>query len=220
MHSIIEKYCTLEWRDFINFHSQKRLVKANESIFNIGEPVEGLFFIIEGKVKIIKQIPSGKTRIIRLASDGDIIGHRGFGGTWKYTITAIALEETNLLFVPKNIFDQTVKANPDFGFFMMMFFAEELRNTESLAHQCPVKNLVAAALHTNLSVFGLKENSDELSYTLSRKDIASMAGTTYESVVRSLAELQKEKIILIDKKSIHITNQEALFQLSGKHTLI
>jgi len=216
MHSVIEQYCSKEWRDFVNFHSQIIKISTDELVFNFGDDVEGLFFILSGKVKITKKIPSGKIRIIRLAADGDIIGHRGFGGHWKYSVSATALEDTELLFVPKTIFDQTVKANPDFGFYMMMFFAEELRATERLAYQCPVKNLVASTLLTNCNVFGLEKGSNRLSYTLSRKDIASMAGTTYESVVRSLAELQKEGTIKIDGKSTHIINKEKLERIAGE----
>lgn len=215
MHSIIEKYCSTEWRDFVNFHSQIVKTNTDELIFEIGKPVEGIYFITSGKVKITKTIPNGKLRIVRLAADGDIIGHRGFGGHWKYTVSAYALEDTQLLFVPKNIFDQTVKANPDFGFYMMMFFAEELRNTERLAYQCPVKNLVAATLLTNCNVFGLANGTQRLNYTLSRKDIASMAGTTYESVVRSLAELQKDGAIKIEGKTTHIINKEKLAKIAG-----
>ncbi len=215
MHSIIEKYCTEEWRDFVNFHSKVIKVEREKHIFSIGDDVKGLYFIQTGKVKIMKRIPSGKTRIIRLAADGDIIGHRGFGGTWEYSITAQTLEDTELLFIPLNIFDQTVKANPDFGFFMMMFFAEELRNAEKLSYQCPVKNLVASSLYNSLKIFGLKKDSTELAYTLSRKDIASMVGTTYESVIRSLSELQKEGIIRIDGKKIHVLDRKSLKQSSG-----
>ena len=213
MYSIIEKYCTPEWKEFITFHSENLKFGPERIIFNIGEKTEGLYIIKEGKVKISKQTPSGKTRIIRLASDGDILGHRGFGGSWEYSITATTLVATEVLFIPINIFNQVIKANPNFGFHMMMFFAEELRHSERLANQCPVKNLVAGALLTSLDVFGTDDNDSRLSYTLSRKDIASMAGTTYESVVRSLAELQKEEAIKIDGKSIHILSRKTLINI-------
>jgi len=98
---------------------------------------------------------------------------------------------------------------------MMMFFAEELRDSERLAKNLPVKNLVASALYTNYKVFGLEnKKSTKLSYTLSRKDIANKSGTTYESAVRSLAELNKDGVIKIDGKAIHILDVERLKQMS------
>lgn len=210
MNSIIQKHCSKEWQEFVAFHSEEQQFRVNESIFEIGDETKGIFIIDTGKVKITTLTPTKKTRIIRLAANGDVIGHRGFGGSWKYTISAIALEATKVIFIPTKIFNQVVKANPEFGFYMMMFFAEELRDSESLAHQCPVKNLIAQVLYKNLNTFGLEKDSTKLSYTLSRKDFASMAGTTYETVVRSLSELQKEGVIKIEGKSIHILSEKLL----------
>ena len=218
MNSIIEKYCSEDWREFIKFHSEIESYDKNDSIFTIGEETKGIYFVEKGKVKIQTKTPSGKIRIVRLAAEDDVIGHRGFGGTWKYTISAIALEPTTVIFIPTKIFNQAVKANPEFGFYMMMFFAEELRDSESLANQCPVVNLVAQVIAKNLKAFGYKTGSKALSYSLSRKDIASMVGTTYESVVRSLAELQKNGVILIDGKSIIIKSAKKLEDMTASTT--
>lgn len=214
MNSIINKYCNEEWQEFINFHSEIRTFAKDELIFDIGEKVEGLFIVNSGKVKITKQTPT-MIRLIRLASEDDIIGHRGFGGTWKYSIAAIALEPTEVIFIPIQVFNHTIKANPDFALFIIMFFAEELRDSENLADQSPVKNLIALSLLKNLYAFGLKKGATNLSYTLSRKDLASMAGTTYESTVRSLSELQKDGAIELDGKSIKIISEKKLKAFSN-----
>jgi CRP-like cAMP-binding protein len=64
-------------------------------------------------------------------------------------------------------------------------------------------------------VFGLEnENSTKLSYTLSRKDLASYVDTTYESVVRKLAELDKDKVIKIEGKAIHVLDKKKLKTLA------
>ena len=216
MQTTIAKYCSEEWQSFIKFYSKEIKFEAGKNIFNIGDPTEGLYFIESGKVKIQTSGVNNTERIIRLAADGDVLGHRGFGGTWKYSISATTLTSTEVVFIPTEIFNQAVKANPEFGFYMMMFFAEELRDSELMAKQMPVKNLVASALYCNYRVFGFEDkNSTKLSYTLSRKDIANKSGTTYESVVRSLAQLNKEGIIKIDGKAIHILKVNQLKQMSA-----
>jgi len=99
----------------------------------------------------------------------------------------------------------------------MMFFAEELRRSEEKIMQIPVKNRMARAILNNYKVFGgSKKDPLKLSYTLSRKDYASKAGTTYETVIRVLSDLNKEKIISIEGKSIRILSLEKLTQLSKK----
>ena len=112
------------------------------------------------------------------------------------------------------MFNQAIKANPEFGFFVLMFFADELRDSEDLAQQRTVKSSIALSLMKNLLAFGYDGKSDKLSYTLARKDLASMAGTTYESTVRSLADLHKEGVIEIDGKTINILDEKGLNTLA------
>ena len=93
----------------------------------------------------------------------------------------------------------------------MMFFAEELRKSEAKIKHYPVINQVARALYDNWRAFGFEEKKpNKLTYTLSRKDLASKAGTTYETVVRSLAEFKKLEIIETEGKSILILDRERL----------
>lgn len=216
MKSFIEKHCNKEWSEFLNFHKKNFRFEKNQFIFKAGESTKGLYFIDYGKVKITYQQHDGSERLIRLATDGQILGHRGFGGNWKYPISALALEKTVVSFIPVKIFNVVAKANADFTYNLMMFFAEELRLSEAKLNHFPVKNLVARSLFDNYLAFGFESNhSKRLSYTLSRKDIASKAGTTYETVVRTLAEFNKLKVIKIDGKSIHILDMERLKYLAN-----
>jgi CRP/FNR family transcriptional regulator len=191
-------------------------VKSDNYVFQSGETTLGIHIVNSGKIKVIAKTGNGTERIIRLVSDNDLLGHRGFGGTWKYTVSAIALEDSELLFIPLEIFNSAVKANPEFAYFMMIFFAEELRDSEHLASQMPIRNVIASVLYNNFNVFGLEQGSKtKLSHTLSRKDLASQAGTRYETLVRTLADFNNEGIIKIEGKAIHICNLNALIALKN-----
>lgn len=217
MDSFLKQYCSPEWQEFVDYHKKQRTVEAGAFIFKEQEPTEGLYIINEGKVKVISKESDGKETLIRLAADGDILGHRGFGGDWTYPISAVAYVETVITFLPINIFNTLAKSNVDFTYHLMMFFAEELRRSEEKIMQIPVKNRMARAILNNYKVFGgTKKDPLKLSYTLSRKDYASKAGTTYETVIRVLSDLNKEKIISIEGKSIRILDLEKLTQLSKK----
>ena len=122
MNSFIEKYCTKEWKDFINFHKEIITFKEGEYIFKAEEETKGLYIIDSGKVKITYKQYDGSKRLIRLATNGDILGHRGFGGSWKYPISAYTLEESQISFIPVNIFNTVAKANAEFSYHLMMFF--------------------------------------------------------------------------------------------------
>lgn len=214
MNNVLQSYCSEGWCEYILFHSETVNVKSDDFIFKSGEETLGIHIINSGKVKVITKTGNDTERIIRLAAEEDILGHRGFGGPWKYTVSAVALEDTELLFIPLKIFNEAIRSNPEFAYFMMIFFAEELRESERLASQLPIRNVIASVLYNNLQVFGFEKGSNsKLSHTLSRKDLASQAGTRYETLVRTLADFNNEGIIKIEGKSIHILNENSLIEL-------
>ncbi|PIQ15782.1 MAG: transcriptional regulator [Flavobacteriales bacterium CG18_big_fil_WC_8_21_14_2_50_32_9] len=215
MDSFLKKYCSSEWQAFVDFHKETLEFKANEIILKEGDPVNGFLIINEGKAKVYSTNSEGKEMIIRLAADGYIIGHRGFGGDWTYPVSAKAYEKTVITYIPLAIFNQVAKANAEFTYQLMMFFAEELRQSEEKNNLIPVKNRVAKAILINYSVFGSDpKDSLKLSYTISRKDFASKANTTYETVIRVLGELNKENIIQLQSKFIRIIDLQRLRDIS------
>ncbi len=198
-----------EWTQFIEFHQKKFEFDAGEVIIRQGEPFNGIYAIVEGKVKVVINDQDGD-RLVRLAANEDIIGHRGLGGDHRYPISAIALIPTTVNFISAEVFQVIAKTNPSFVYNLMMFLAEELRASEENQLMMPVLNRVARTLMMNYRSFGFDENSNRLSFTISRKDIATHASTTYESVIRTLADLAKRKVIALEGKAIAILDLERL----------
>lgn len=214
MDSFLKQYCSREWQEFVDFHKKKLTVKPKEIIFGEGDETRGLYIVNAGKVKVVRK---GEEReiLIRLAAEGDILGHRGFGGDWTYPISAVALVKCKLSFIPIETFNQVARANSELTYQLMMFFAEELRRSEEKIDQIPVINRVAKSIYFTYKAFGYKEDDPGmLSFTLSRKDMASKAGTTYETVIRMLAELSKTNVIQLEGKDIRILDLGKLKSLS------
>lgn len=209
----IKSYCDEEWLALLEMHKSVIDFPKGSRIFSEGQKVQGIYIIYSGKVKVLSNFENKNERIIRLASDGDFLGHRGFGGSGNYPISAETLSPAKIAFIPTDIFMKIVKGNPNLTYHMMMFFAEELQKSENnmrnLVH-LSVKSRVACALKMNAQSFGINEDL-ELTFPLSRKDLANMAATTYETAIRSLKELSKEKIIKLNGKNIQLINQKKLF---------
>lgn len=215
MDSFLKQYCSPEWQEFVEFHKIIKEFDEDTLIFNEGDHVNGLYIINTGKVKVFTTETDGKESIVRLAADSEVVGHRGFGGDWVYPVSAKTYEKTITTFIPLNVFNTVAKANAEFTYHLMMFFAEELRCSEQKTMQVPVKNRIAKAILMNYNVFGAHpKDITKISYTISRKDYASKVNTTYETVIRVLSELNKEKIIELEGKSIRILNFNELTKLS------
>ena len=188
--------------------------KKGEVIFREGEEVKGMFFIETGIVKVHKKWGDDKELILRIAGNGDIVGHRGLGSDTIYPVTGTALEHTSTCFVDINFFNDTLMVNHDFLYKLLMFFASELKESEkkmrNMAHMS-VKGRIANAILTLKQKFGVN-NHGQLGITISRQDFASYNGATYETVFRMMNEMVEEKAIRMDGKNITILSEKKLLE--------
>jgi CRP-like cAMP-binding protein len=220
--------CLPEWKPAIQSHRKNLQFKKGQTIFQEGQPVLGIYFVTAGTVKVHKHWGTEKEIILRFAQKGDIFGHRGLGyqpanlTTDKpanptstetvYPISATAIEPVSACFIDLAFFQASLKVNQDFMYGLLLFFGGELQESErkmrNLAHM-PVKGRVASALLALQDKFG-RTLDGHLAITLSRQDLASLVGATYETVFRTINELAQENLIHTDGKLIRITDPDRL----------
>jgi CRP-like cAMP-binding protein len=186
--------------------------KKGEQLFIEGEEVKGMYFISKGLVKVHKRWSDEKELILRIARDGDIVGHRGLGADTVYPVSGTAMEPTDVCYIDLSFFTSTLRTNPDFQYNLLMFFAAELKESEkrmrNLAHM-NVKGRIANALLYLQNKFGTDKDG-YINLSISRQDLASYTGTTYESLFRIMNELMEEKAIATDGKKTQILNPQQL----------
>lgn len=206
--------CLKEWLPALDANRHTYDFKKGEKICMEGMPVTGIYFLLSGKAKVHKKW-GDKELIIRFAGPGDILGHRGLGKELVYPISATAIEPGSACFISLDFFFATLKVNHQYSYNLLMFFAEELQESEkrmrNLAHM-PVKGRLAYALVRLQEVFGLTETG-YINLTLSKQDLASYVGTAYETVFRTMNEMAEEQLIAMQDKKISITNKEALLNI-------
>jgi len=204
--------CLPEWIPAVSAHRKDFHFKKGQSIFGEGDKVEGIYFVTAGKVKVHKKWGEEKELIIRFAGPGDIFGHRGLGHGSSYPISATALEPVSACFIGLDFFKATLKLNYEFSYQMLLFFADELQESErkmrNLAHM-QVKGRIAQALLALKDKFGVT-GEGVIDILLSRQDLASYAGTTYETVFRIINELVYDQVIRTEGKHIEILDAARL----------
>ena len=223
LNELVEQYCMPEWKQLLREKNAQITYGQGEAIFATGQKADRMYMIHRGRVKVVASYVKGQERIIRLAGDGEVLGHRGIGDEPIYTASAIALSPTLVNVIPMQLFLSTLKANSLFCYHFLLFFAEEMRKLDEYLRDLmnmDVTRRVAKVLTICMNTFGFdRQDNKKLAFTLSRKDIASMADTTYESVVRTLAGLQREGIIELAGKEVRIRNKRKLHQVvSGQLT--
>jgi CRP/FNR family transcriptional regulator len=155
-----------------------------------------------------------KELILRFAKEGDIIGHRGLGKGLLYPVSGTAIESITVCFIDLDFFNASLKTNYNFLYELMQFFANELkeseRNMRNLAHMS-VKGRIAQSLLSLEEKFGHTPDGF-INLSISRQDLASFAGTTYETVFRVLNEFTVANIISTAGKEIRITDKKILME--------
>lgn len=210
------KLCLKEWLPAVSNSRKNFIVKRGDVIFEEGQPVTGVYFVYSGNVKVHKKWGEDKELIIRFVKNGAILGHRGLGSSLQYPVTATALEAGMVCFFELDFFISTLKVNHELTYQLLMFYADELQESErkmrNLAHMS-VKGRIGQALLSLSKQFGYTPTGF-IDIELSRQDLASYIGSTYETLFRVINELIQEETIVISGKYIKIINLEKLVQLT------
>ncbi|WP_298778999.1 Crp/Fnr family transcriptional regulator [uncultured Polaribacter sp.] len=192
--------------------------KKGQQFIIEGAPVNGLFFILKGVVKVFRTGINGREQIVRFAKEGEIIGHRGFGTEEYYSIGAIALKDAVLCYFSKDDLQEALLKNPKFGYDMMLFYANELNKSESKVKSISQMTVRERVIDTLLYIHRKFGNlRGFLNLPLSRKEYADYAGTTEEQVIRIFSALKKEGLITAQAKKISITNIQNLKNEISEH---
>jgi CRP-like cAMP-binding protein len=118
----------------------------------------------------------------------------------------------NVCFIGLDFFRTTLRLNEEFSYQLLLFVSGELQESErkmrNLAHM-QVKGRIARALMELREKFGLTREGF-IDIALSRQDLASFAGTTYETVFRIINELVQDGTIRAEGKNITLLNEKGL----------
>jgi len=209
-----------QWLPAVASNRENYVYEKNELLFKEDDPVQGIYYVHSGIVKVHKHWGEDKELIVRFAGKGDIVGHRGLGTELVFPVSATALETSVICFLPVDFFKASLAVNHDYLYRLTMFFADELKESEKkmrdIAHMS-VKGRLAQAILMLHEKFGNNAHGN-IDITLSRQDLASLAGTTYETVFRILTELTQDNILAVSNKDIAIIDRGKLIRLTDETT--
>lgn len=201
-----------EWLPALALHRQTMKIKKGRLVFKEGDKVTGIYFVLKGLIKVHKAWGS-KELILRFAQQGTVLGHRGISSLKDtYPISATALEDSLVCYVPMDFFNKSLTINHQFTHDLMMFLADELRQSEEKMLDINLKS-VKSRLAKGISLlkrnFGLDADGF-ITFAINKNDLAAYAGTTYETSFRVMNELQADGLIEVNGKRIKVLDEEKL----------
>lgn len=193
--------------------------QKGQIIFYEGNAPMGLYCVNKGKIKIYKRGRMGKEQIVRLAKPGDLLGYRAFIGEDVYTATAEALEDSTICFIDKKNFQHVIDSSPDIPEKILKNLCNELRDAENFIQsmaQKSVRERLAEVILILKKKYGMDtEDPTLLGVTLTREDIANIAGTAIETTIRLLADIKEEGLIAFVGRKIRILDQNKLVEVAN-----
>lgn len=213
-------YLTDEERKEVNEKKGCSHYKKGDVIFREGNFPFGIFTINKGKIKISKKEIDGMEQIVRLSKSGDIIGYRSLLCGEQYLCSATALEDTYACFIPRSLFQTLIQNNARLSAEIMKLLANDLGEAEkAIANQSHknVRERMAESLLHLIQIYGFEQDGSTINVSLTREEIASIAGTGRESATKFLAEFKHDgiiefllkKIIVLDQNKLkHVANQQ------------
>jgi CRP/FNR family transcriptional regulator, polysaccharide utilization system transcription regulator len=207
-----------EYIEEINIQKICNVYKKGQTIFHEGAHPFGVYCVNAGKVKLSHLGDDGKEQIIRLLKGGDITGYRALLSGDRYAASAIALEDTHICFIPKELFINILKNDAGLAFEVMKLLSDELHRAElQLTHlaQKPVRERLAETLLFIKETYGYESDGETLNIRFSREEIANLVGTATESTIRLLSEFKRDGIVELDGKKIKILKQNELIKTAN-----
>jgi len=195
--------------------SISRVWKKNSHVFLQGDPLENVYFINDGKIKIYKSDINGKEQIVAIMKKGDMFPHVGFFRKGNYPAYAEVLEPSTLIAVPIAKFEAVLIENPELCIKVFKVLGEKIVDLQNRLEEQILNNTYEQIIKLLIRL-GQKHGKELENGTIllksefTNKDLASMIGTTRETISRTLTKMKKDELIELDSNGNMILDIDEL----------
>ncbi len=184
-----------------------------ETIYKQGSVICDYPILISGLCKVTVENPfEGNGTIIALVQPVKFIGVFSLEDT-EYQATTTALSDSVVAFLDKKFFSQLMLTNGKFCYKMFEVLCNYTKTFVRMSVDFSQKSILARVASSLLYIAEMV-NGNRINLPISRNDLAEYSGIATGSTIRLLSDLEKDGIIVLDKKTITIMDQEALRRIS------
>jgi CRP-like cAMP-binding protein/CheY-like chemotaxis protein len=193
------------------------IIKKKQFIYSEGDEPVKFYFLKSGKVKTFQSNRDGKEFVTSLYNTGDFFGHIAIIENTDYKESAEALEDCEIVGIPKNDFLELISRNQAVANDFIKLLANNIQEKEKQLTQMAYNSLRKRTADS-LVLLSKKYNKvgdEHFAMKISRDDLASVVGTATESLIRTLSEFKADKLIEITGSEIKILELKKLESLRG-----
>ena len=191
----------------------------DQDLYTAGDPAEHLYVLASGRAKALHTTPDGGEHVVDLLAPGDLFGGLELLGSREHAETVRAMTTVCALRVDTDAFRRILLEHPEVAVRALEMTAgrlQQARTSLTARTMAPVPQRVAGVLLRLARKFGQRtaDGGILIQLPLSRADIASIAGSTPESVSRAMSRWRAEGIIDSGRRWTEIRRPERLEQIA------
>lgn len=192
-----------------------RAFSAGETIFHEGDRAAGFFVVLKGRIKVYKLSVSGGEKILHVISEGGSVAEAVlFSGIEMYPAFSEALEDAELLYVPRKDFLYLMKRHFDLVLSVLASLSEKLRFFNTLIEDLSLKS-APARLAKYLLDMAVSTGGDCFELDAKKNELARRLGIVPETFSRLTRRMSQQRILRVQKKQICLLNRRRLERLSS-----
>lgn len=193
--------------------------KRGQTLFAEGSRATGFYVIMSGKIKIYKLSLEGKEQILHIFGPGEFFGEVPVFAGGNFPAHAEALEETRVLFFPRDAFTELIKQEPSLAMNMLAGLCRRLRQFTHLIEDLSLKEVPSRLAAYFLYLSDRRGKTDTLNLDITKGQLASVLGTIPETLSRILGKMSQLQVIEVQGRGIKLLNREALENLAAGEKL-
>lgn len=197
-----------------------RLLRRGQVLFSEHEEGSGLFVVIEGELRSVRQDPEGREQVLSTERSGAVLALAPVFNGGKFYSTMVANTPAEVLCIQTRHVHELCHQHTELLWNVARVMSHRVRRYAELIETLALRNVdqrLARYLHTIAHERGIQAGSAYVvELTLTRAELASHIGSAREVVSRALAHLQKQKLIELEgRRLVTVPNMQALAAFAG-----
>lgn len=179
-----------------------------------GEVTRHVLVVRRGLLRVTATTAGGHEKVLAVRGAGDIVGERSAVDGLPRSATVRALGEVRALVLSAAAFAELCRRHPRIAWAVLTVVVSRQRDTDRQRMQISgtATQRVAAVL---IDVALRRGIADQGAVALSQEELAGIAGTSRESLVRVLRSLREEGIISTGRRKIEIHRVSRLYDFTN-----
>jgi CRP-like cAMP-binding protein len=193
-------------------------LEVGQFLYRQGDPARAFFIVCTGGVRLVEHTSDGQDVQLKIFGQGELLALLAISGEYPHPAGVQAMDKSLVAGISGAAARSLVARFPDLGLLLIDLLVEHVHHSHSRIRQFAAerveRRLARALLHYGDKFGSLRDGILSIDITLSQKDLAEFAGTTIETVNRTLKSWEQRDYIRRSRQHIDLLDRLALMAVA------